>query len=91
MFQMLRQKLSNLGMLQKPAHGSRSLHEREKLEIAQIHVDATELTHLVRRGADNTDWLSSKIVVNLGRIEVLETTTSGDRPKGRNATSSDSS
>jgi hypothetical protein len=91
MFQMVGQKLSNLGMLQKPAHGSRRLHEREKLEIAQIHVDATELAHLVRRGAVNTDWLSSKIVVNLGCIEVLETTTSGDRPKGRDATSSDSS
>ncbi len=65
---MLGRKLSNLGMLQKPAHGSRMLHEREKLEIAQIHVDATELAHLVRRGADNTDWLSSEIVVNLGHM-----------------------
>jgi hypothetical protein len=87
MFQMLGRKLSDLGMLQMPA--SRRLHEREKLEIAQIHVDATELAHLVGQGAANTDWLSSKIVVNLGRIEVLETTTSGDRPKGCNATSSD--
>jgi hypothetical protein len=51
----------------------------------------SELAHLVRQDADNTDWLSSKIVVNLGRIEVLGTTTSGNRPKGRNATSSDSS
>ncbi len=78
-------------MLQKPAHGSRRLHEREKLEISQIHVDGAELAHLVRQGDDNTNWLSSKIVVNLGCIEVLETTTSGDRPKGDNATSSDSS
>ncbi len=62
-------------MLQKLAHGSQGLHERETLEVAQSDVDTTKLAYHVRQGADNTNWLSSKIVVDLGRIEVLKTAT----------------
>jgi hypothetical protein len=42
-FQMLQQKLSDVSVLQKLAHGSHGLCERETLEVAQSDVDATEL------------------------------------------------
>jgi hypothetical protein len=38
----------------------------ETLEVAQSDVDATELAYPIRRGANDTDWLSSKIMVDLG-------------------------
>ncbi len=88
---MLWRKSSDVCVLQKLAHGSRGLHERETVEVTQSDVDATELAYLIREGANNTDWLSSKIMVDLGRIEVLETTTRGNSPKGRNGTSRDAS
>jgi hypothetical protein len=90
-FQMHRQNVSDVSVLQKLAHGSRGLHERETLEVAQSDVDATELAYLIRQGANDTDWLSSKIVVDLGCVEVLETTTRGNSPKGHNGTSRDAS
>jgi hypothetical protein len=80
-FQMLQRKLNDFSVLQKLAHESRGLHERETLEVAQSDVDATELTYLTRRGANYTDWLSSKIMVDLGCVEVLETTTRGNSSK----------
>ncbi len=78
-------------MLQKLTHGSRGLHERETLEVSQSDIDATELTYLIRGGANDTDWPSSKIMVDLGCLEVLETTTRGNSPKGRDGTSRDAS
>jgi hypothetical protein len=90
-FQMLQQKLSDVCVTQKLAHGSHGLHERETLEVAQSDVDATELAYVIRRGTNNTDWLSSKIVVDLGRVEVLETTTRGNSLKGRDGASRDAS
>jgi hypothetical protein len=59
-------------MLQKLAHRSHGLHKREKLEVAQSDVDATKLTYHVRQGTNDTDWLPSKILVDLGHIEVLK-------------------
>jgi hypothetical protein len=90
-FQMLQRKLSDISVLQKLAYGSHGLRERETLEVAQSDVDTTELTYLIRRGANHTDWLSSKIVSDLGCVEVLETTTRGNSPKGRDGTSRDAS
>ena len=85
---MFGKKLSDVGVLQQHARGIHSLHERKQHEVAQFDVHATKLAYLVRRGVDNTDWLSSKILVDLQRIEVLECTTRGDGPEGRNGTSS---
>ncbi len=78
-------------MLQKLAHRSRGLHKRETLEVSQSDVDATKLAYHVRQGTNDTDWLPSKIVVDLGRVEVLKTATRGNSPKCRNSTSRDAS
>ena len=69
---------------------SAASHKMEQHEVAQFDVDAPELAYLVGQSANNTHWLSSEIVVDLWRIEVLESTTRGDGPKCRNGTSSDS-
>ncbi len=90
-FQMLRRKWSNVSMLQKLAHRSRGLHKRETLEVAQSDVDATKLTYHVRQGTNDTDWLPSKILVDLGHIEVLTTATRDNSPKCCNSTSRDAS
>jgi len=74
-------------VLQKHIHCRRGLHEREELEAAQ----ATELTYLGSRGADKADWVSSKIMMDLGRVEVLETTTRGNSLNDHNGTSRDAS
>ncbi len=78
-------------MLEKLAHGSRGLHKRETLEVTQSDVDTTELTYLIRQRANSTDWLSSKIMIDLGGVEVLETTTRDNSSKGCNGTSRDAS
>jgi hypothetical protein len=88
---MLQQKWSCFNVLQKHVHCRRGLHERKELEAAQFDVDATELAYLVRRGADKADWVSSKIMMDLGHVEVLETTTRGNSLNGRNGTSRDAS
>jgi hypothetical protein len=78
-------------MLQKLAHRSRCFHKREILEVAQSDVDATKLAYHVRRGTNDTDWLPSKIVVDLGCVEVLKTTPRGNSPKCRDSASRDAS
>ncbi len=78
-------------MLQKLAHGSHGLHKRETLEVAQSDVDATKLAYHVRRGTDNTDWLSSKIMVDLGCVEVLKTAIRGNSTKCCDGTNRDAS
>ncbi len=68
-------------MLQKIFHSRRCLHEREELEVAQSVVGTAELAYLVRRVADKTDWISSKIMMDLGCVEVLESTPGSIVPK----------
>ena len=90
MCQMLLRKLSDVSMLQQHSHGRHSLHKGEQHEVAQFDEDTTELAYLVGQGANNTDWLSSKILVDLGKVEVSESTAGGNRPKGRDVTCRDS-
>jgi hypothetical protein len=78
-------------MLQKLVHRSHGLHKRETLEVPQSDVDATKLTYHVRRDTNDTDWLPSKIVLDLGCVEVLKTATRGNSPKCRDSTSRDAS
>jgi hypothetical protein len=78
-------------MLQKLAHRSHGLHKRETLEVAQSDGDATKLAYHVRRGTNDTDWLPSKIAVDLVRVELLKTATRGNSPKCRDSTSRDAS
>ena len=85
---MLGIKERDIGVLQKHVHGRYSFHKREQHKLAQFDEDATELAYLVGQGAKNANWLPSQILVNLGQVEVLETATRGDRPKGCNATCS---
>ncbi len=70
--------------LQKLVHSRHCLHEREELEVTQTDVDAAEFAYLVRRVADKADWFSSKIMTDLGCVEVLEST-----PRGNSSNSSD--
>jgi hypothetical protein len=53
--QMLRQKWSHFGVLQKLVHSRRGLHEREELEVAQTDVDTAELAYIVGRVANKAD------------------------------------
>ena len=69
----------------------RGLHEREELEVTQTDVDATELAHLVRRIANKANWITSKIMINLGCVKVLESTTRGNSSNGSDGTSGDAS
>jgi len=71
-------------MLQELVHRRRGLHEREELEVTQTDVDAAKLAHLVRRIANEANWISSKIMTDLGCVEVLEST-----PRGNSSNSSD--
>jgi hypothetical protein len=78
-------------MLQKLTHRIRGLQERETLEVAQSDVDATKLAYHVRQGTNDTGWLPSKIVVDLGHIEVLKTATRGNSHKCHDSISRDAS
>ncbi len=78
-------------MLQKLVHDRRGFHEREELEVTQTDVDTAEFDYLVRRVADKADWFSSKIMTDLGCIEVLERTPRGNSPNGCNGTSGNAS
>jgi len=78
--QMLLQKWSRFDVLQKLVHSRRGLYEREELEVPLTDVDAAEFAYLVRRVADKADWVSSKIMIDLGCIEVLESTPRGNVP-----------
>jgi len=84
--QMFRRKWSHFGVLQKLVHSRPCLYERKELEITQTDVDATEFAYLVRRVAYKADWFSSKIITDLGCVEVLESTSRGNRPNGCNGT-----
>ena len=55
-------------MLQQDIHRN----QREQHKVAQFEVNTTELAYLVGQSADNTNQLSSKIMVDLWRVEVLE-------------------
>jgi hypothetical protein len=61
-------------VLQKLVHSRRSLHKREELEVLQTDVDAAKFTYLVRGIANKAFWFSSKIVIDLGCVKVLEST-----------------
>jgi len=89
--QMFRRKWSHFGVLQKLVHSRRCLHKREELEVTQTDVDAAEFAYLVRRVANKADWFSSKIIMDLGCVEVLESTPRGNRPNGCNGTSRNAS
>jgi hypothetical protein len=89
--QMLLQKWSHFVVLQKLVHSRRGFHEREELEVTQTDVDAAEFAYLVRRVADKADWFSSKIMMDLGCLEVLESTPRGNSPNGCNGTSRNAS
>ncbi len=78
-------------MLQKHVHSRRGLHEREELEVVQSDVDVAELAYLVRLVANKADWISSKIMTDLGCVEVLESTPRGNSSNGRDGTSRDAS
>ncbi len=54
-------------------------------------VNIAELAYLVGRVADKADWISSKIMTNLGCVEVLESTPRGNSPKGRDGPGKDAS
>ncbi len=90
-FKCSKKKWSNVSMLQKLAHRNHGLHERETLEVTHSDVDATKLAYNGRQGTNDTNWLPSKIVVNLGRVEVLKTAPRGNSPKCRNSASRDAS
>ena len=78
-------------MLQKHAHSRRGIHKREELEVAQTDIDAAELAYLVRQVANKANWISSKIMTDLGCVEVLESTPRGNSSNGRDGTSGDAS
>ncbi len=72
--QMLLQKRSHFVVLQKLVHSKCSLHKREELEVPQTDVDAAKFAYLVRGVANEANWFSSEIVIDLGCVKVLEST-----------------
>jgi len=78
-------------VLQILVHSRRGFHKREELTVPQTDVDAAEFTYLVRHVSDRADWFSSKITMDLGCVEVLESTPRGNSPNGCYATSGNAS
>ncbi len=78
-------------MLQKLVHSRRSLHKREKLEVPQTDVDAAKFAYLVRGVANEANWFSSEIVIDLGCVKVLKSTPRSNSPDSSNGSSGNAS